>query len=375
MKRFAHAHATGSDWRSICDSLLEQLADRQPDKHWGRLAFIYADHSLAGDGDRILDYLRNHTGIPHWVGTVGLGLCSTGRETYEEAAIAVLVTDWDEDDFRVLPGIDQDPGAALAANADWRTRTLATFAVTHGDPGNAHTPELIEALAQGLEGGYLVGGLTSSEGLQAQFADTVTGGGISGVLLSGKLKLATGLSQGCSLIGRKHTITACQRNIIQTLDDRPALDVLKEDIGEILARDLSRIGGYIFAALPIPGSDTGDYLVRNLVGIDPNEGMVAIGDLPQVGMNLQFAKRDAQTARDDLVRMVRKVKARIDGEPKGALYHSCLGRGRHLFGDDSEELKLIQQELGDVPLVGFYANGEISHHRLYGYTGVLTVFS
>lgn len=375
MKRFPYAHATGSDWRSICDHLLEQLADRQPDQDWGRLAFIYADHSLAADSDRILDFLRGHTDIPHWVGTVGLGLCSTGRETYEEPAIAVLVTDWDEADFRVLPSITENPAEALAATADWRARTLAYFAVIHGDPSNEHAPELLEALSNDLEGGFLVGGLTSSEGLQVQYADTVTGGGVSGVLLSGKLKLATGLSQGCSLIGQKHAITACQRNIIKTLDGRPALDVLKEDIGEILARDLTRIGGYIFVALPIKGSDTGDYLVRNLVGIDPNDGLIAIGDLPQEGMTLQFAKRDAQTAREDLVRMVRKVKERIVGEPKGALYHSCLGRGRHLFGDDSEELKLIQDELGDIPLVGFYANGEISHHRLYGYTGVLTVFS
>lgn len=371
MTRFAHAHATGSDWRSICDSLLEQLAQRPA----GRLAFIYADHSLADDGERILDYLRSHTGIPHWVGTVGLGICSTGRETYEEPAIAVLITDWTADDFRVLPSITDGTEDVLAATADWRSREQAYFAVTHGDPSNPATPELVESLAQGLEGGFLVGGLTSSEALLAQFADRVTAGGLSGVLLSGRLKIATGLSQGCSLIGEKHTVSACSRNIIQTLDGRPALDVLKKDIGEVLARDLTRIGGYIFVALPIAGSDTGDYLVRNLVGIDPNEKLVAIGDLLQEDMALQFAKRDAQTARADLVRMVRDVKARIDGEPKGALYHTCLGRGRHLFGDESQELKLIQEELGDVPLVGFYANGEISHHRLYGYTGVLTVFS
>jgi small ligand-binding sensory domain FIST len=371
MSRFSHAHATGSDWRSICDTLLGQL----PSRPEGCLAFLYADHSLAADGDRVLDYLRSHTGIPHWVGTVGTGVCSTGRESYQEAAIAVLVTDWSEEDFRVIPGIGESPTGFLAATHAWRTRTLASIAVVHGAPGNPRTPELIEALATGLEGGFLVGGLTSSEGLQAQFADRVSDGSLSGVLLSGRLQITTGLSQGCSLIGHKHTIGDCTRNIIQTLDGRPALQVLKEDIGEMLARDLSRLGGYIFAALPVSGSDTGDYLVRNLVGIDPNDGLVAIGDLVESGMSLQFAKRDPQTARDDLVRMVRDVKARMDSEPKGALYHSCLGRGRHLFGDGSAELQVIREELGDVPLVGFYANGEIAHHRLYGYTGVLTVFS
>ncbi len=370
MKRFAYAHATGSDWRSICDSVIEQLGPLSD----GRLAFLYADQSLATDGDRIIDYLRNHTGVPHWVGTVGLGICSTGRESYEKPAIAAMVTDLGADDFRVLSSGD-DVGASLAPSAAWRTKTLASFAVVHGDPSNPRTPELVEGLADGLQGGYLVGGLTSSENLQVQFADGVTGGGVSGVLLAGHVRVTTGLSQGCTLIGRKHRITACRRNIVKTLDGEPALDVLKRDIGEVLARDLSRIGGYIFAALPIPGSDTGDYLVRNLVGVDPNDGLVAVGDLLQDDMALQFAKRDAQTARDDLVRMVQDVKDRLDGQPKGALYHTCLGRGRHLFGDDSAELTLIQQTLGDVPLVGFYANGEVSHHRLYGYTGVLTVFT
>jgi small ligand-binding sensory domain FIST len=73
--------------------------------------------------------------------------------------------------------------------------------------------------------------------------------------------------------------------------------------------------------------------------------------------------------------MITSLKKRLSGGPRGALYHSCLGRGRHLFGDDSAEMRLIRELLGDVPLAGFYANGEISHNRLYGYTGVLTLFS
>jgi small ligand-binding sensory domain FIST len=186
--------------------------------------------------------------------------------------------------------------------------------------------------------------------------------------------VATGLTQGCSLIGTKHEITGCERNVIISLDGRPALEVFKEDIGEVLARDLNRVAGYIFVAMHIPGSDTGDYLVRNLIGIDPHAGLLAVGDRVEAGMPLQFARRDAQTAREDLVRMLEGLKGRLDGDPKGAVYHSCLGRGRFLFGEDSAELRLVRDRLGDVPLVGFYANGEISHHRLYGYTGVLTLF-
>ena len=159
------------------------------------------------------------------------------------------------------------------------------------------------------------------------------------------------------------------------IDERPALEVFKEDIGETLAADLARTAGYIFAGLPVVGSDTGDYLVRNIVGIDTENGLIAIGDLPQKGSQIMFCRRDGSTARDDLVRMLKQIRGRMDkAKPKGAVYFSCLGRGRYTFGTNSEEVGLIKDEFGDLPLVGFFANGEISHHRLYGYTGVLTLF-
>lgn len=369
------AHAEGPDWHSLCESLVDQLgAHRSPLQ--ARLALIYADHTLAADADRMVDYLRGHTGIAHWVGTVGLGICSTGREAYDTPSAAVLVTELGDDQFLPLPPIPDNESLDefLQASAAWRDGHAAGVAIVHGDPGNDRLPQLIEGLADGMDGGYLVGGLTSSEGLQVQIVDRAVGGGLSGVLLSGEVPLVTGISQGCALIGARRSITACERNIIAEIDGRPALEVLKQDIGEVLARDLTRIGGYIFAALPIRGSDTGDYLVRNLIGVDPDQGLLAIGDLVETGMAIQFAKRDAQTARADLERMLEDVKARLPGPAKGAIYHSCLGRGRHLFGEDSAELRLVAEHLGDVPLVGFYANGEISHRRLYGYTGVLTVF-
>ncbi|MCB1773815.1 MAG: FIST C-terminal domain-containing protein [Gammaproteobacteria bacterium] len=371
MSGFTSAHIQAETWSEAC----RQLVDRLGTDHPGRLAFLYISDPLAADTDRIIDCLRHDTGIPHWVGCVGMGLCGTGSETYDEAAISVLVTPFTDDDFRVLPDYPGDGDDWLAATQTWRQRSLASVAVIHGDPNNAGLPQQLVKLSEDLGNGYLIGGVASSETLPIQIADRVVSTGLSGVLFNGNVGIHTGLSQGCSLIGHKHHVTACQRNVIETIDERPALDVFKEAIGEVLARDLNRVGGYIFAALPIPGSDTGDYLVRNLIGIDPNRGLIAIGDLVEPGMEIQFARRDAQTAHDDLARMVEHVRARIPGSPRGALYHSCLGRGRNLFGDESNELRLVRDLLGDIPLAGFYANGEISHHRLYGYTGVLTLFS
>jgi small ligand-binding sensory domain FIST len=371
MSGFLSAHIVADDWSEAC----RQLVDRIGTRHEGRLAFLYISDELAGDADRIVDQLRDQTGIPHWAGCVGMGLCGNGSETYEQAAVSVLVTPFAEDDFRMLPDYGSNAADWLAATENWRQRTLASVAIVHGDPANPQLPQQLVSLSEDLGNGYLIGGVASSEKLPIQIADGAVSAGLSGVLFSGGVGISTGLSQGCSLIGHKHRVTACQRNVIETIDERPALDVFKEDIGEVLARDLNRVGGYIFAALPIKGSDTGDYLVRNLIGIDTNRGLIAIGDLLEPGMEIQFARRDAQTAQEDLVRMVDHLQQRLPGPARGALYHSCLGRGRNLFGDASNELRLIRDLLGDLPLAGFYANGEISHHRLYGYTGVLTLFS
>jgi small ligand-binding sensory domain FIST len=88
-----------------------------------------------------------------------------------------------------------------------------------------------------------------------------------------------------------------------------------------------------------------------------------------------FCRRDANTAREDFSRMLAGLKQRLSAPPRGGVYVSCLGRGAQLFGEDSQELEQIRDELGDFPLVGFYANGEVSQNRLYGYTGVLTLFT
>src|SRR3546814_1621083 len=155
-------------------------------------------------------------------------------------------------------------------------------------------------------------------------------------------------------------------------DGRAAVDVLREDVGGRLARELRRSGGYSCAGLPIPGSDTGDYLVRNLIGLDLEHGWLQIGAELRPGDRLLFCRRDHQTARADLKRMLEDLRERAGGAPRGALYFSCVARGRHLFGRQSEELRLIRETFGAMTLTGFFANGEICNTRLYGNTGMRT---
>jgi small ligand-binding sensory domain FIST len=280
-----------------------------------------------------------------------------------------------ESSFRVFPSVQDDLEEFDLQHRDWFGCNVQNFAVVHAAPETPDLQQLIPDLSEKLNGGYLVGGLTSSHSRNLQVADTIASGGLSGVLFSEKVSVCTGLTQGCSPIGPKRTITEVKGNVVVRIDERPALEVFKEDIGETLASDLARTAGDIFAALPVVGSDIGDYLVRNIVGIDEELGLIAIGDLPQKGSQIMFCRRDGSTARDDLARMLKQIKDRTNkAKPRGAVYFSCLGRGRYTFGTNSEEVGLITKEFGDLPLVGFFANGEISHHRLYGYTGVLTLF-
>jgi small ligand-binding sensory domain FIST len=193
-------------------------------------------------------------------------------------------------------------------------------------------------------------------------------------VLAASVGVSTRLTQGCAPLPGRYRVTGCDANVIRTLDGRPALQVMKEAIGEVLARDLHRAAHFIHVGLPVAGSDRGDYLVRNLVGIDSKNGLIAIGDMVEPGTELLFCKRDAESARRDLRRILGELREEAPARVRGALYFSCVGRGEHMFGSRGAELGLVKEALGELALVGFFCNGEISHDRLYGYTGVLTLF-
>ena len=370
MKPFPFAHAAADDWQDAVAQVIDGLGSGS-----GNLGFLYVTDAINAHLDEILARVRDATGVEHWVGAVGIGICVTGVEYYERPAVVAMIADLPPDSFRVFPSIVKDLDGYDAAQRGWLGGVQPYLGLVHADPANPLVESLIKQLAARTATGFLVGGLASSQDNARVIADGVTEGGVAGVMFSEAVGIQTNLSQGCSPIGPHRNITEAQRNILVQLDGRPALDVFKEDIGEILARDMSRVAGYIFAGLPIAGSDTGDYLVRNLIGLDMNQKLLAIGDLVEEGQELMFCRRDAGTAREDLSRMLAHLKARLSGPPRGGIYVSCLGRGVNLFGDDSEELKQIRDELGDFPLVGFYANGEVFQDRLYGYTGVLTLFT
>lgn len=367
MQSFIQATSFKKDWGSAAADLLEQFGQLDPEIN---VAFIYATDTFAPELSHLLDELKVKTGIKHWIGSIGSGICVTNLEIYDEAAVTVMLASFPENSFTVFNGMENVP-----ADTSGKDTFGLNLAVVHGDPRNGLVSEHISNLPAKLGHGYLVGGMTSSESHFYQVADDLTEGDISGIIFDDSNPIITALTQGCTPIGEMHTLTGCDHHLAMTIDKRPALDVFKEEIGDILARDIDKAAGYIFAAFPIKGSDTGDYLVRNIIGIDPDNNLLAIGENMLVNSPIMFCKRDGQTATQDMQRMLDDIKKRIGKKtPRGALYISCLGRGKNLFGDNSEELKMITETLGELPLVGFYANGEIAGNQLYGYTGVLTLF-
>ncbi len=366
MDRFAVGHASGADWHSAAEACAALL---DPPPRGANLGFVYVTDSLAAELGKITALLVRRTGVADWVGTTGVGICVTGREYFDGPAVAAMAGRFPEGSFTVFDRVDDMLGERRASLAGGHAR----FGVVHADPRDPRTPELIPALAEAA-GGFLVGGLSSSRGAYAHIAGSLTDSPVSGVLVSGDVPVATALTQGCSPIGPIHEVDRCQGNIAIQLDGRPALDVLREDIGEVLARDLRRVGGYIFAAFPVPGSDRADYMVRNLVGLDEERRLVAVGAPLEEGQRMMFCRRDGTTARADLERMLADLMRRAPAPARGAVYFTCVGRGPNLFGERSAELAAIERGIGDVPLVGFFCNGEISHDRLYGYTGVLSLF-
>ncbi len=337
------------------------------------LGFLYATDTLAGDLADILAFLREQTQIGDWVGSVGLGICAAGVETYECPGLAVMVAALPVDGFRIFSPIAGAPHRFDPEIASWIARRQPVVGVVHGDPRCAALDDTVAAVSANRST-FLVGGLTSARQLPLQVAGRVVEGGLSGVLLAPEIVMAAGLSQGCSPIGPVRRISEAQGNIVMAIDGRPALDVFKQDIGELLSRDLRRVPGLIFAGFPIAASDSGGFLVRNLLAIDVERKWLAFRKEVAPGDPILFCRRDTQNAITDLKQMLDGLKRRVGGTPQAGLYFSCIMRGPNLFGPNSEELGLIREALGDIPLVGFFGNGEISNDQRHEYTGVLAVF-
>jgi small ligand-binding sensory domain FIST len=331
----------------------------------GAVGFVYVTDRVKSDMPAVVDTLRAGTGVQQWVGTVGFGVIAGRQASYDEPAVAAMIAPWPATAFQLYDGV---PAKAFAPGAFGMTT-----AIVHVDPRSRQLDDQLKSLAASSQA-YLLGGLTASRTRQY---DRMAGGrakeGVSGLFLSPEIPVSIGVSQGCSPIGPTRSITQTDQGLVAALDGQPAFKVLLDDLSAINESDLRIALEALHVGLPVPHSDTGDYVVRNIAGIDANKGLIAVADNVEPGQKMFFCQRNRDAAARDLSAMVRKVHARTPN-PRGALYVACVARGPNMFESANEEVGLIQSILGDIPMTGFYANGEVAGGRIYGYTGVLALF-
>jgi small ligand-binding sensory domain FIST len=365
------------------------------------LGLVYITDHYAGAAEALLADLQQRWPVVDWAGCVGVGVAASGVEYFDEPAIVLMLAALPRESFRLFSGEHPLPPA------------VAHTALVHADGGEADLQELIDELAARTDSGYLFGGLGASRtrsvqfnapsatGLQVSSARGVYTGGVSGVGFTAAVPLRSRVTQGSQPVGPVRRITEAQHNIVLALDGEPALTCLLADLGVALDRPreaLPRLRATLVGltdgrddVLARGGQFGTDTRVRHLIGLDPGRLGVAVAERVEAGMQLAFCTRDVDAARRDLVRICAELREELcppefdddgkgasPGRPgdrvAGAVYVSCSGRGGPHFGGPSAELQVVRHALGDVPLVGFFAGGEIARHHLYGYTGVLTLF-
>lgn len=209
--------------------------------------------------------------------------------------------------------------------------------------------------------------------------DKIMDAGAVGVVISGAIRVRTVVSQGCRPVGKPFVITGADRNVIQALGGKPALQQLQELFATIPPEDqkLFRQGVHVGRVVDEMKSNfvRGDFLIRNMVGIDPESGAIAIGDFVRRGQTIQFHVRDAASAHEDLRALLEGEKT---NQPAGALLFSCNGRGTHLFGQPHQDAVAFQEKFGELPVAGFFAAGEIGpvggKNFLHGFTASALLF-
>jgi small ligand-binding sensory domain FIST len=231
--------------------------------------------------------------------------------------------------------------------------------------------------------GGLASGVFNEQSTQIYLNGEVYDEGGVAIAVGGEVTLAGVISQGCTPIGETWTLTRVEQNLIHRIANRPAYEVLAETVNQLSAEDQKKARGNLFIGLVVneylEDFHRGDFLVRNLLGGDPHTGVLAVGALPRTGQTMQFQRRDARAAAEDMSELLVRARKQI-GPTKiyGGCLCCCNGRGKNMFGRSGHDAQMVQQQLGGIGLAGFFCNGEIgpigAKNFLHGYTASLALF-
>jgi len=352
------AYALASDWHLA----LEHAIHRLQRIDGANLGFVYFSDRFCAYGDRILERLQAATGVSHWVGASGIGVLGSEQAELDAPAISLMLCRLPEDSFRVFSG--RRPLA----------RDFAAYgAVVHGDPATPDMSELVQDMASKVRAASLCGGLASARSHAVHVADATLSGGMSGVAFDDRIRLVTGVSQGCLALPGAWRVTEADEHNILAINGRPAIQALRDAAGPALGADLRRAARSIRVGLTESDEDRRMFNVRHIVGTDLRRGSLVINDNIEAGQHLVFVRQDAESASEDFRTMLHGLRQACPEPPVCGFYFSCSGRGGALFDRDDSEVAMIAEYFGDLPLVGFFAAGEIAGDRLHAFTGTLTL--
>ena len=354
------------------------------------VGFVSAEHGPGYDGVPAL--VSEALGGRVFIGCSGGGVIGEGREVEHRAGLSLTAA--------VLPGVrltpfhveDGDMPDGDAPPDSWEEMVgTAASAGPHfllmADPFSVRGEHLVMGLDYAFPSSVKIGGLASGgrqPGANSLFLDDrAHRSGAVGVTMHGDIAVDTVVAQGCRPIGQVMHITSCERHELLGLDGRTPFEVLRELFATLSDRDRELAQHSLFLGVVMdeliydPGP--GDFLIRNIVGLDPRRGGLGIAEMLKEGQTVQFHLRDAQASIDDLRALLdRYVDERPVHGDAGALLFSCLGRGSYLYGRPDQDTDLFRSTVGGMPLTGFFCNGEIGQVRgstyLHGYTSSFGIF-
>lgn len=340
---------------------------------------------------QILEILRVHARIPLLLGCSSQSLIATEQEIEENAGIAVGLYSLPGAELKAFP-FTQDQVEEAEEPVYWRTRTGISPEQTNGwlcfvDPFHLDSETWLKTWNKAYAPVPIMGGLASGD-FREQTTQIYLNGEVfeeGGVALSvgGDVRLVGVTSQGCTPIGETWTLTKVEQNIIHEIGNRPAYEVLAETFNGLSPEEQQRARGNLFVGLVVDeykeDFHRGDFLIRNLLGADPQSGSIAIGAAPRLGQTLQFQRRSAAAATEDMDELLSRTRAKLAQTPiYGGCLCSCNGRGQGMFGHPNHDAQLVQQRLGPLGLSGFFCNGEIGpvgeRSFLHGFTASLALF-
>lgn len=359
------------------------------------LALGFVSRHFRKDYDKVPGILKKHLKPDTFMGCSAGGLIGGGKEIEQEESVALTcayMPGVDVESFHIvdenLPDLDspQEAWQKLVGVAPDKQPDFIMIP----DPFSFNTDVLVQGLDFAYPDAAKIGGLASgafSSGENGLFLnENVYHDGLVGLSLSGNVIVDTVVAQGCKPVGRTFTITKCKKNILFELDGQPAIMALKEVIDSLSENDKELIKDSVFMGIAMNEMKeeygAGDFLVRNILGIEPSSGALVVGEILENSKTVQFQVRDAATSADDLRFMLKNYRDQALDEaassPSGALLFSCLGRGIHLYKQENHDSECLKTYLGPVPVGGFFCNGEIGpvgkSTFLHGYTSSFGIF-